>query len=256
MPNRIQIISVDDFPIIHSGDNIAALIHLSLKKMNFMLEDKDLLVISHKIVSKAEGRIVKLADITPSKESIKIAKKARKNPKIVELALNESLSIVKQVRSHLITETKQGWIYSYSGVDASNVSGGDAAVLLPEDPDRSANEIRRAMENLTKTKLGIIISDTSGRPFRKGDINIAIGVSGFKPVLDLRGKKDGFGYTLRMKRMALADELASAAELVIGQTNELKPVAIIRGVDLILDEFADSDPLKKRRENDIFIDRK
>ncbi|MFN3622280.1 MAG: coenzyme F420-0:L-glutamate ligase, partial [Nitrososphaerales archaeon] len=128
-----------------------------------------------------------------------------------------------------------------------------AVALLPEDPDRSAYKIRESLERLCGKRLGVVVSDTCGRPFRKGDINVAIGVSGFKPIKDLRGRRDIFGYTLRLKKVAIADEIASAAELVMGELNERIPVALVRGVDVEIEPNANSQPLKKRRERDIFL---
>ena len=250
---RIEVIGIEGLPEIKQGDDLPALIYRSAIQQGVVLQDGDVIVVSQKIVSKAEGRVVELSSVKPTPHALEIAKLSGRDPRYVELALRESKSIVKQVRGHLITETAQGWIYSYSGVDLSNVSGGSAATLLPEDPDRSALKIREGLEKLSGKRLGVIISDTCGRPFRRGDINVAIGVSGFKPVLDLRGKRDAFGYRLRLKKVAVADEIASAAELVMGELNERIPVAVVRGVDVELDAFANSEPLKKGKEHDIFL---
>jgi coenzyme F420-0:L-glutamate ligase/coenzyme F420-1:gamma-L-glutamate ligase len=250
---RKEIIGLEGVPEIKQGDDLAALIHHSALQQGVILQDEDIIVVSQKIVSKAEGRIVDLSSVKPTLQALKIARLSGRDPRYVELALRESKSIVKQIKGHLITETIQGWIYSYSGVDLSNVSGGTAATLLPHDPDRSAQRIREGLEKLSGKRLGVVVSDTCGRPFRRGDINVAIGVSGFKPVLDLRGKRDIFGYRLRLKKVAVADEIASAAELVMGELNERIPVAIVRGVDVELDAYANSEPLKKRKEHDIFL---
>jgi len=250
---RIEVIGLEGLPEIKQGDDLSALIYRSALQQGITLQDGDIIVVSQKIVSKAEGRVVELNSVKPTPQALKIAKLGKRDPRYVELALQEAKTIIKQVKGHLITETKQGWIYSYSGVDLSNVSGGSAATLLPEDPDQSAQKIREGLEKLSGKRLGVIISDTCGRPFRRGDINVAIGVSGFKPILDLRGKRDIFGYRLRLKKVAIADEIASAAELVMGELNEHIPVAIVRGVDVELDAYASSEPLKKRKEHDIFL---
>jgi coenzyme F420-0:L-glutamate ligase/coenzyme F420-1:gamma-L-glutamate ligase len=250
---RVEIIGVEGLPEIKQGDDLPALIYQSTLQQGITLQDGDIIVVSQKIVSKAEGRVVDLNGVKPTPQALEIAKLSGRDPRYVELALQEAKTIIKQVKGHLITETKHGWIYSYSGVDLSNVSGGTAATLLPADPDHSAQKIREGLEKLSGKRLGVVISDTCGRPFRRGDINVAIGVSGFKPMLDLRGKKDVFGYRLRLKKVAVADEIASAAELVMGELNEHIPVAIVRGVDVELNAYANSEPLKKRKEHDIFL---
>ena len=250
---RIEILGLEGLPEIKKGDDLPTLIYRTALQQGVIFQDGDIVVVSQKIVSKAEGRVVNLSEVKPTPQALKIAKLSGRDPRFVELALREAKTIIKQVKGHLITETQQGWIYSYSGVDLSNVSGGSAATLLPEDPDHSAHKIREELEKLSGKRLGVVISDTCGRPFRRGDINVAIGVSGFKPILDLRGKRDIFGYRLRLKKVAVADEIASAAELVMGELNERIPVAIVRGVDVELDDHANSEPLKKRKEHDIFL---
>ena len=250
---RIEVIGLEGIPEVKVGDDVARLIYEAFGRAGLQLKDGDIIVVAHKIVSKAEGRIVKLSDVKPSREALRISKLTGKNPKIVELALRDSSSIVKALRGHLITETRHGWFYSCSGVDLSNVSGGGSALLLPIDPDRSAREIRLKLEELSGSKLAVIISDTSGRPLRRGDIDVALGVSGIRPILDLRGRRDHYGYTLRLKQVALADELASAAELVMGQCDEWTPVALIRGYIFERDEESDSRSLKRSRSKDIFL---
>ncbi len=250
---RVEIIGVEGMPEVKIGDDLPKLIYEQALKLGVEFEDGDLVVVSQKIVSKAEGRVVELSGVEPTPLAVEIAAEGKRDPRFVELALREAKAIVKRVKGHLITETKQGWIYSYSGVDLSNVSGGGAATLLPEDPDRSARKIREGLERLCGKRIGVIISDTCGRPFRRGDVNVAIGVSGFKPIKDLRGRKDAFGYRIRLKKVAVADEVASAAELVMGELNERIPVALVRGVEVELDFNAGSEPLKKRRGSDIFL---
>lgn len=250
---RVEIIGIEGLPEIKFGDDLPTLIYEHARRLGIDFKDGDLLVVSQKVVSKAEGRVVDLSSINPSPAAIEIAKAGRRDPRFVELALREAKAVIKNIRGHLITETEQGWIYSYSGVDLSNVSGGTAATLLPEDPDRSARRIRDALEKLSGKRLGVIIADTCGRPFRRGDINVAIGVSGFRPIIDLRGRKDIFGYKIRLKKVAVADEVASAAALVIGELNERTPAALVRGAEVELDPRADSEALKKRKEHDIFL---
>ena len=246
-------IGIEGIPIIKEGDDLSEIIHKAIENSGLSLMDGDVLVVTHKIVSKAEGRVVELESVKPSKRAVKLARIARKPARFVELALREASSVVKLVKGHLITETHHGWFYSCSGVDLSNVSGGSSAVLLPKDPDESAEKIRKGIRRLTGKDVAVLISDTTGRPLRKGDIDVAIGVSGMKPILDLRGKKDGFGYTLRLKRIAVADELASAAELVMGQSDEMIPVAVIRGYRYERCERSSSDGLKRSKDKDIFL---
>jgi coenzyme F420-0:L-glutamate ligase/coenzyme F420-1:gamma-L-glutamate ligase len=255
MLGRIEVIGFEGFPIVKQGDDLAKIIHTVAQHRNISWMDGDILVVAHKIVSKAEGQVVHQNEVQPSLSSQKIARKSHKPAWIVELALKEARSIVRKVKGHLITETHHGWIYSYSGVDISNVSGGDSAVLLPRNPDDSAKMIREGIKKLSGKNVSTIISDTTGRPFRRGDVDVAIGVSGINPLHDLRGKKDAFGYTLSLKRVATADELASAAELVIGQSDEMTPVALIRGYLYNIDELASSKALQKPKEKDIFLKR-
>ena len=253
MLRRIEVIGLEGLPIVKQGDDLAEMIHNIAQCQGVSWMDGDIVVVAHKVVSKAEGRVVHQREVQPSVFSQKVARISHKPTWIVELALREARSIVKQVKGHLITETHHGWIYSCSGVDVSNVSGGDSAVLLPRNPDESAEGIRRGIKKLSGRDVAVIISDTTGRPFRRGDVDVAIGVSGIKSLIDLRGKKDRFGYTLKMKQVAIADELASAAELVIGQVDEMTPVAVIRGYRYDIDEDASSKALQKPQEKDIFL---
>ncbi|RMF32198.1 MAG: coenzyme F420-0:L-glutamate ligase [Candidatus Nitrosothermus koennekii] len=212
------------------------------------LNDKDIIVIAHKIVSKAEGRIVSLDSIKPSQKALELAKKHDKDPKVVEVILEEAKDIVRERDGIIITETRHGFICANSGVDRSNVK--DGLVLLPLDPDRSAYNIRKRIKELTNKEVAVIISDTFGRPFREGQVNIAIGVSGINPLKDYKGKKDIYGYELRVTNIAIADELASAAELVMNKSDKT-PIAIIRGYDY---EIADGSikPLIRDKANDLF----
>ncbi len=217
-------------PIYLKGDvrvnsNLANLILSSIKRAKYRLKNNDVLVVAHKIVSKAEGRVIDLVAIQPSKRAISIAKKYRKDPIMVELILRESRRIVKMERGIIITETKHGFVCANAGVDKSNILG-DRAVLLPTNPDRSATKIKRAIKRQTRKNVAVIICDTFGRPFRKGQVNVAIGIAGLSPLKDYRGTKDMFGKQLKVTEIAVADEMASAAELVMGKTDAV-PVAII-----------------------------
>ncbi len=195
------------------------------------LYDNDILVIAQKIISKSENRIFFLKDVIPSKRALKIASIHEKDPRLIELILRESVNIIRLTNKNLIVETRYGFICANAGIDQSNVSfEKDAVLLLPENPDESAKKIRKYIYDTVKKNVSIIISDTFGRPFRKGQTNIAIGIAGICPLRSYIGLKDTFGRVLKVTEIAIVDELASSAELVMGKTLEV-PVAIIRGFD-------------------------
>ncbi len=250
---RVEIIGVEGLPIIKRGDDVAKLICEATQSQGNPIEDGDIIVITHVFVSRAEGSIVDLEQIVPSEFAKIVAKELVKDPALVEVVLRESKGIVRMGEGKLITETKQGFICANSGVDRSNVSRRGMIVLLPENPDRSARRIRRKIKMITNKNVAIIISDTHGRPLRDGEINVAIGLSGISPIRDRRGEKDLFGYILRIKRTAIADELCSAAELVIGQADEGRPVAIIRGYPYSQSEDGTARALIRPKREDLFI---
>lgn len=253
MVKAIQVIAVEGLPIIKQGDNIARLICEAAKQQRTPIQQGDVLVVTHAIVSNAEGRIVNLDTVKPSEFAKSIAKQSGKDAAHVEVVLQESRSIVRMGDGKLITETKHGLVCANSGVDKSNVQGGRNVALLPKNPDASARKIRREIRKLTGCDVAVIVSDTHGRPLREGEINVAIGVAGINPIRDRRGEKDLFGYVLRIKQTAVADELSSAAELVIGQASEGVPVAIVRGYDYPKSENAKATALVRPREKDLFI---
>lgn len=224
----------------------------SLKKQKMNLKENDVIVITHVAVSKAEGNVVNLDEITPSKRAREIAKQTEKDPAIVEVILRESKEIVRMRRNSIITEHKNGMVCANAGIDRSNIEGERNVVLLPKDANASARRIKQELMNKAGCNVAVIISDTHGRPLRRGEINVAIGLAGIKPIRDRRGEKDLFGYVLRIKQTAIADELASAAELVIGQTNEGIPAAIIRGYDYQTAEKVSAKELARPKEMDLF----
>ena len=250
--NPVQVIAVEGLPLIRKGDNLAQLICNAAEKQHTPIQNGDVLVATHVAVSKAEGNIVNLDKVVPSKKANEIAKKTGKDPAFVEVVLRESKDIVRMRDSVLITESRQGFVCANSGVDRSNVEGERNVAPLPRDPDLSAKKIRQEMKKLTGCDVAVIVSDTHGRPFRMGEVNVAVGVSGLKPIRDRRGEKDLFGYVLRIKQTAIADELASAAELVIGQANEGIPVAIIRGYNYPKSDTAKATELIRSREKNLF----
>jgi coenzyme F420-0:L-glutamate ligase / coenzyme F420-1:gamma-L-glutamate ligase len=228
VPPRYEVIGVEGLPEITCGEDLAQLIAAAAAAQGTPLTAGDLLVISQKIVSKAEGRMVRLSDITPSPETAAMAEEIGRDPRLVEVILRESRRIVRKDKGVLIVETQHGWICANAGVDQSNVDA-DTACLLPEDSDRSARALRDGLRRLTGHDLGIIIADTFGRPWREGLTNIAIGVAGLEPIKSYLGEKDPAGHVLQATIIALADELAGAAEPVMGKLDRI-PVAIVRGL--------------------------
>jgi coenzyme F420-0:L-glutamate ligase/coenzyme F420-1:gamma-L-glutamate ligase len=250
--NVVQIIGIEGLPIIKTGDNLAELICDAAERQKTPIKNGDVIVVTHVIVSRAEGNIVNLNDVTPSTFAKSIAEQYGKDPALVEVVLRESKSMVRMDRGILITESKHGFVCANSGVDKSNVPGERIVALLPENPDDSAEKIRKEIKKLIGCDVAVIISDTHGRPLREGEINVAIGTAGIEPIRDRRGEKDLFGYVLKIKQTAIADELASAAELVIGQADEGIPVAIIRGYNYPKSESARATELIMPKERDLF----
>jgi coenzyme F420-0:L-glutamate ligase/coenzyme F420-1:gamma-L-glutamate ligase len=250
--NAIKIIAIENLPLIKKGDDLAELICNATKGQGTPIQENDIIVITHVAVSKAEGNIVNLDEITPSEKAKEIAQQTGKDPALVEVILRETKDIIRIGENSIITETKSGIICANAGVDRSNVSGDRNVVPLPKNPNASAQNIRQEIKRLTGANVAVIVSDTHGRPFRMGEINVAVGVVGIKPIRDRRGEKDLFGYVLRIKQTAIADELSSAAELVIGQANEGIPAAIIRGYNYQTAENASATELTRPKEKDLF----
>jgi len=251
--SKVQTIGVKDLPIVKKGDDLAKLICTAAEHQGTPIEDGDIIVVTHVVVSRVEGNVVNLDEVAPSEFAKSVAQQVEKDPALVETVLRESKSIVRMGDKHLICETRHGLVCANAGVDKSNVPGERNVALLPRNPDRSARILRQKIRKLTRKDVAVIISDTHGRPLREGEINIAIGVAGIKPIRPRMGENDLFGYTLRVKQTAIADELASAAELVIGQTNEGIPAAIIRGYQYPKSEKAKAKELIRKREKDLFI---
>ena len=219
----IEIAPVEGLPEIRAGNDLAALIAERAE-----LRDGDVLVVAHKVVSKAEGRIVRLADVEPSEEARRLA--AGEDPRRIEVILRESKRIVRTRPPLVIAETRHGFVCASAGVDASNAPEPGTVVLLPEDPDASAGLLRERLGELSGAEIGVIVSDSFGRAWRLGTTDVAIGLSGIRPLLDLEGERDPVGYELHATVIAVADELATAAELVLGKTAGT-PAAVIRCVD-------------------------
>jgi len=225
----LQIIPLEPFPIIKEHDNVAAIILRVAKEKGYQFEEGDILVIAQSIISRAEGRLVNLETIEPSFFAVELAKQSNKDPRHVEVILREAKNLCKFRNGVLVTETKHGFVCANSGVDKSNVPGEHMVSLLPINPDRSATEIRTYLKRKLKKDLAVIISDTHNRPFRLGAINVAIGCAGLNPLKSYIEQRDLFGYTLKSSVTSIADQLCSAAGLVMGEAEEGRPVIIIRG---------------------------
>lgn len=228
----VEITGVEGIAEVTPGEDVAALIATATRARP--LVDGDVVVVTHKIVSKAEGQLVDLRTITPSSLAMRIAEQFGKDARQVDVVLREAARIVRMERGIIICETRHGLICANAGVDASNV-GGEVVCLLPKDPDASAARIRAGLRERTGADVAVIISDSFGRPWRNGIVNIAIGVAGMQPLTDYRGQTDPSGYDLRVTILAVADELAGAAELVMGKVDRV-PVAVIRGYAYDRDE--------------------
>jgi coenzyme F420-0:L-glutamate ligase/coenzyme F420-1:gamma-L-glutamate ligase len=228
MPSEIRVVGLDGIPEVQPGDDLVEMIANALHVSGVELADSDVLVVTHKIVSKAEGRLVDLATIEPSELARNWADQWEKDARQVEVVLREAKRIVRMDRGVMICETRHGFICANAGVDASNVAGDHVVCLLPLDPDASAAALRDGLGQRLGARPAIIISDSFGRAWRRGIVNIAVGVAGMNPFADYRGVTDPYGYDLRVSVMAVADELAATAELLAGKT-EARPVALIRG---------------------------
>jgi coenzyme F420-0:L-glutamate ligase / coenzyme F420-1:gamma-L-glutamate ligase len=226
--SEVRLIPVALAKEIVCGDSICHELLASLKQQRVELEAGDILVIKHKIISKAEGRVILLSTITPSTESLAWAKQYKLDARVIELAVRESRAVIRRKNGVLITETHHGFICANSGIDASNVDGGQQAVLLPKDPDHSAAKIRQALKKATGLSIPVIITDSFGRPWREGLTEFAIGIAGLKPLRDYRDQRDPHGYKLKASVEAIADELACAAGLICGKLNRV-PACLVRG---------------------------
>lgn len=218
---------VEGLPEIRAGDDLAALIVSALPEP---LRDRDVVVVAQKIVSKSEDRVVALSSVTPSERAERMAAESGKDPRALEIVLRESRSIVRWERGVLIAETRHGFVCANAGVDRSNAGAPDSVVLLPVDPDASAAKLRAGLGEMTGRDLAVVITDTFGRAWREGHVNVAIGMAGMPALLRYMGQYDPEGYELRVTEIAVADEIAAAAELVMGKLDR-HPVAILRGLE-------------------------
>ena len=245
-----------NIPLIRRDDNLADIIVNSMRDSDIMLEDNDILVVAQKIVSKAEGRAVNLATVTPSQRALELAKQTEKDARVVELILQESNEVLRTRVGAIIVEHKLGFVCANAGIDHSNVAGaGDSAeewvLLLPTEPDQSAEKMRSEIQTKTGKRVGILIIDSHGRAWRNGTVGVAIGIANMPGLEDLRGTPDLFGYTLQVTQVGVADELAAAASLMMGQAAEGTPIVHVRGFPYPLRE-ARLNELLRPKEQDLF----
>ncbi len=243
---RISPIAVESE--IHPGDSLSSVLLTAARAAGLCFEEDDILVVKHKIVSKAEGATVSLDEIQPSAASRAWARRYKLDARVCELALRESRRIVRRKRGVLITETRHGFICANSGVDVSNVDGGQHALLLPADPDRTAALLRREIKKHAGVEIAVIISDSFGRPWREGLTEVAIGVAGMRPLVDYRGRRDQHGYVLHSTIDAVADELACAAGLVCGKLERV-PACIVRGYPYVRGNGRASEMIRPARRD-------
>jgi coenzyme F420-0:L-glutamate ligase / coenzyme F420-1:gamma-L-glutamate ligase len=230
MPPRYDVIGIEGIGEVRPGDDVARIVVEAAARQRTPLAAADVLVLSQKIVSKSEGRLLRLSEVTPSLMATTFAAELGRDPRLIEVILRESRRIVRMDRGVLVTETRHGWVCANAGVDQSNVDA-DMVALLPEDSDRSARGIRETLRTLIGGDVHVIIADTFGRPWREGLVNIAIGVAGFAPLKSYLGDRDPAGRPLQATILAIADELAGAAEPVMGKLDRI-PAALVRGLPL------------------------
>jgi len=248
--------ALKDIPLIHEGDDLISIIAASLDGMGIQVADGDVIVIAQKIVSKAEGRLVNLSTVEPSTQAREIALLTEKDSRFVEMVLRESRSVLRTRPGALIVEHRLGFVCANAGIDHSNVEGPwgdpeDWILLLPSDPDGTAQHIRAGLKEIAGADVGVVIIDSHGRAWRMGTVGVAIGVAGVPALVDLRGNEDLFRYKLRITQVAAADELAAAASLIMGQAAEATPVVHVRGFPYTLREASLTEVIRPL-ENDLF----
>lgn len=251
--NKLEVIALNNVPSIKEDDDIAKIILENSKEDNLGIQNNDIIVIAQKIISKSEGQLVDLETVVASEQAEEIAKETSKDARLVELIIQESNEIIRIQDGIIIVEHRLGHILANAGIDQSNIENGDGHVLLlPENPSKSADQIRRTIESSLAVEVGVIITDSMGRAWRLGTTGHAIGSSGVKTIIDLRGKKkDLFGRELQTTVIGFADQIASSAALVMGESNEGKPIAIVRGIDMPSDSDSVND-LIRSKEEDLF----
>lgn len=254
MLSQLTLFAVPNLPVIQPGDDLGALIVASLTEADAPLLEGDVVVVAQKVVSKVENRLARLDLVQPGREALELAQRIGKDPRLVQLVLDESREVVRTGPGLLIVEQRNGLICANAGIDRSNIQQGkegEWVALLPLDPDLSARRLQDRLVELTGKRLAVIITDTHGRPWRDGASGIAIGVAGIAPLQDRRGEHDLFGYQLQHTIVGLADQVASAASLLQGQAAEGQPVVVVRGLTYEARE-ASADEILRPRERDLF----
>ena len=251
MPPEIRAVGIEGLPEVQAGDNLAVQIIDAAAAQGTPIEDGDVVVVTQKIVSKAEGRVMTIDEVEASPLAIAITEGHRRDPRHTEMILRESRRVVRMDRGVIISETYHGYICANAGIDASNIPGDNAICLLPVDPDASARRIRDTIRERLGVDAAVLVSDTFGRPWRNGAINVSIGVAGFNPVISYVGEFDPHGNELHTTTIAVADELAATAELVTGKLLGV-PVALIKGYPYERMEDADSRAIVRDSDKDLF----
>ncbi len=251
---KVSLSILPDFPLVEPGDNLASLINMSLERGSLELDEGDVLVVAQKVVSKAENRYAYLSQVSISERAKKLALEVEKDPRLVQLILDESREIVAQRPGVLIVEHKLGYVHANAGIDQSNISSSDnnpRVLLLPEDPDRSAASLCRELKNNGPEQLGVIINDSAGRAWRTGSLGFALGTSGFLALENMIGERDLYGREMLVTEVAVADELAAAASFLMGQADEGAPVVLIKGAQLTPSKLG-SGLLIRAKSKDLF----
>jgi coenzyme F420-0:L-glutamate ligase/coenzyme F420-1:gamma-L-glutamate ligase len=250
VPGELRLLPITELPAIQPGDDLAA---LTVERLPEPVQDGDVFVVAQKVISRAEGRLVHLADIEPSQRALDMAPTAKKDPRLVELILRDSSEVLRLHEGVLIVEQRAGWVCANAGIDRSNVppGNGEVAALLPEDADASARVFAERIQQLTDRTVAVIVNDSHGRAWREGSVGVAIGVAGLRPLKDERGRRDLYGYELQTSVIGWADEIAGAASLLMGQTNEGIPVVLVRGLRYEPAEGSAQEIIRPR-ERDLF----
>ncbi|MBY6211176.1 coenzyme F420-0:L-glutamate ligase [Microbulbifer agarilyticus] len=254
MAQRMELIALPDFPLVEPGDDLAELVRRSLRLADTSLVDGDVLVLAQKVFSKAENRYAYLNQVQITPEARKLADKTDKDPRLVQLILDESVEVLRHRPGAIIVEHRLGYVHANAGIDQSNIESNladERVLLLPEDPDRSAAALRSNLRDASGVEVAVIMNDSAGRAWRNGTIGFAIGTAGLQPVMDLVGRDDLFGRALETTTVAVADELAAAASFLMGQAAEAVPAVLIRGANLPQAEQG-SGSLIRERNQDLF----
>ncbi|HEY2330970.1 MAG TPA: coenzyme F420-0:L-glutamate ligase [Acidimicrobiales bacterium] len=251
---ELQITAVEGFPLVEAGDDLAALILDALRRAAMELRSGDVVVVTGKVVSKAEGRLVDLATIEPSARAERLGLETEKDPRLVELVLRESVDVIRARPGNLLVRHQLGYVSAMAGIDRSNVEGGDdVALLLPVDPDASASAIRASLHAVTGVWVAVVVTDSHGRPFRVGNTGVALGVAGLPAVRELEGRPDLYGRPLTAASVVpVADLVASTAMLISGEADEGRPVVVIRGLELGEEDPSPGTMLLRPRDKDLF----